>query len=75
MDMDRLRTEIIRLAPEDKDLIDTLVRHMEAFGRIDVPLDVGIRRMLPALGFTRLFKKYPMTGQVLAMRLSNPRMR
>ena len=29
--MDRLRTEILRLAPEDKDLIDTLVRHMEAF--------------------------------------------
>jgi phytoene dehydrogenase-like protein len=74
-DVEKLRAEMMRLAPEDKAAIDEVCDDIKRFAKIDMPVDMSsldLLFMLPALG---LFRKYSMPLSTLAARFSNERLR
>ncbi|MDD1719408.1 MAG: NAD(P)/FAD-dependent oxidoreductase [Methanoregulaceae archaeon] len=68
-DPDRLREEMLRIAPGEGPFIDEFTRDLARMRRLYIPVDPGIRdlmRMLPALP---LFRKYALPVSELATRI------
>ncbi|MDD1712660.1 MAG: NAD(P)/FAD-dependent oxidoreductase [Methanoregulaceae archaeon] len=74
-DPDRLREEMLRIAPEDRKFIQKFTGDIRRLMRIDMPVDPGLLdllKMLPTLG---LFRKYAMPVSELAGEIKNPVLR
>ena len=74
-DPEKLRKEMLRLAPEDEEVIGQIIKDVRKFMRLKVPLDVGLSNIISALSFVRAFKKYSMPARELSSRFSNQTMR
>ncbi|MEI6796435.1 MAG: NAD(P)/FAD-dependent oxidoreductase [Methanomassiliicoccales archaeon] len=74
-DVEKLRAEMMRLAPEDKAVIDEVCDDIKRFAKIDMPVDMTSLDMLLALPAMGLFRKYSMPVSTLAARFTNERLR
>jgi phytoene dehydrogenase-like protein len=66
---------MLRLAPEDKKVIDEICNDIAKFGRFDMPADMDSLYIVLHLGTLNLFRKYSMPLSELAKRFSNERLR
>lgn len=74
-DVEKLRAEMMRLAPEDKVVIDNVCDDVKRFAKIDMPVDMTSLDMLLSLPVLGLFRKYSMPLSTLAARFTDERLR
>ncbi|OPY37380.1 MAG: hypothetical protein A4E35_01296 [Methanoregula sp. PtaU1.Bin051] len=74
-DPDRLREEMLRIAPEDRKFIERFISDIRKLMRIDMPVDPGfwdLIKIIPSLG---LFRHYAVPVSELAGKIRNPALR
>lgn len=71
-DPERLRQEMLSIAPEDKKAIDEIIEDIKKFMRYGLPLEFKISNLYPALRALLLLYKYREPVAKLAEKFSNP---
>lgn len=74
-DPERLRDEMLRIAPEDRAFIDRFCRDIRGMMRLDMPVDPGIGDLLRMLPSLHLFRRYALPVPEIAARIRNPVLR
>ncbi|MCX6248174.1 MAG: NAD(P)/FAD-dependent oxidoreductase [Bacteroidetes bacterium] len=74
-DIEKLRAEMIRLAPGDKKHIDRIIRDIRKLMKNDLPAEVRISNLLRTLRALRIIYKYRKPVRDLAAGFTNPVMR
>ena len=71
-DPEKLRDEMIRLAPEDKKFIYDLIRDIRKFIKYGLPVEIKLSNLYPTMRSLMLLYKYRNPIEVLCSGFSNP---
>jgi phytoene dehydrogenase-like protein len=74
-DPERLRKEMLSIAPEDKGAIDQVISDIKKFMRYGLPLEVNISNLYPTIRSLALLYKYRHPVKQLAEKFKNPVLR
>jgi len=74
-DPDKLRKEMMALAPDDQKIIDEIVSDIKKFMRYGLPLEVTISNLYPTVRSLLLLYKYRQPVEELAGKFRNPVLR
>jgi phytoene dehydrogenase-like protein len=69
---EKLREELLAIAPEDKKLIDRLTKDIRKFADHEMPFDVGFLDVVKIIPVLHLFYRYRKSGKVWAEKIRNP---
>jgi len=71
-DPDRLRAEMLAIAPEDRKKIDRIVRDIKVLMRNELPPEFNLRNIVPSIRSILMIYKYRQPIRELAEKFSNP---
>jgi phytoene dehydrogenase-like protein len=74
-DTQKLKQEMLRIAPEDAKAIEELCEDIDKFGRFDMPLDMDSIYVVLHLGTLNLFRKYSLPVSEMVKRFQSERLR
>ena len=71
-DPDKLREEMLRIAPEDNKFIDSMIRDIRKFMKYGLPLEIKLSNLYPTIRAILLLYKYRNPVEDLCRGFSNP---
>ncbi|MFC2102767.1 phytoene desaturase family protein [Bacteroidota bacterium] len=71
-DPDKLREEMLAIAPEDKKLINRIARDIKVLMRNEMPVNFTLKQLIPAVRSILMIYKYRMSIGELAEKFTNP---
>jgi phytoene dehydrogenase-like protein len=74
-DIDKLREEMLRIAPEDKKHIERIIRDIRSLMKNDLPVEIGLSNLIQTIRALVLIYKYRKPVRDLAAGFTNPVLR
>ena len=71
-DPEKLRDEMLRIAPEDKKFIDRLIKDIRKFMKCGLPFDMSMKNLFPTIRSLLLLYKYRNPVEELCKGFTNP---